>query len=46
MSSLLLDKVIKVLKLLLKIDNIEIMKCTIESLLDELEELKINKKRK
>lgn len=32
------DKVIQVLKILLTIENVEIIKCTIESLIEELEE--------
>lgn len=38
------DKVIQVLKILLTIENVEIIKCTIESLIEELEENLQNKK--
>lgn len=38
MSPRILIKTIKVLKIILKIDNIEIIQCTIESLIEELED--------
>lgn len=44
MSSPTNQRTIDVLKILLKIENIEIIKCTIESLIEELEDLQ-NKKR-
>lgn len=37
-------RIIEVLKILLKIDNLEIIKCTIESLIEELEDLQNKKK--
>jgi len=37
-----IDYLIRILKVLLKIDNIEILKLTIESIIEELEEKKTN----
>lgn len=37
-ASLLIIKLINVLKMLLTIDNIEIIKCALESLIEELED--------
>lgn len=38
-SEAVTNKVIQVLKILLEIENVEIIKCTIESLIEELEDL-------
>ena len=39
-------RIIEVLRILLKIDNVEIIKCTIESLIEELEDLQNKRKGK
>jgi len=44
MSTPTSQRTIEVLKILLKIENIEIIKCTIESLIEELEDLQNKKK--
>ena len=38
------QRTIEVLQILLKIENIEIIKCTIESLIEELQDLQNKKK--
>lgn len=38
MSQQLREKILSTLKILLKVENIEIIQCTLESLIEELEE--------
>ncbi len=38
------DKIVKILKILIQIDNVEIIKTTLESLIEDIEDYNITKK--